>query len=266
MKRLLPLALVISACVVDTTTRTFDPQTGHVLNEQSVRIKVDAVAVTTPGTAVKIGDGYARDTGRPFDLLDTNGDGTPDLARDNNTGKYYKITGWELLQQRQSTPHAPSFVVDLYRNDPFAPLLESPRLDGPTLCDRAGFTKITQAGSGDYTLKNVLVYEFLPVSNLLDSFVSVGIRQSSDWAFADVEQHPSLRYEFLAAEPTASRGEHFMVLHVEGKLIDVARYLADNGTQKFFLRSIMGPEVVFVNRGDTVEFFVNDVSVGVAPL
>ena len=268
MKRrlLLPLAIV-AACVVDTTTRTFDPQTGRVLNEQSVRIKIDAVAVTTPGAAVKIGDGYARDTNRPFDVLDTNGDGKPDLARDNTTGKYYKITGWEEVQQRASNPRdLPAGVVDLYRNNPTQPINEWPRLDGTALCAATGFRQITEAGSGSYTLKNVLVYEFLPTTNPLESFVSVGIRQSSDWAFEDVQKHPNLRYEFLGSAPATSQGEHFLVLHLEGTLLDVARYMVANGTEKFWLRTVPGPEIVFFSRGDSIEFFIGGVSAGIVPL
>lgn len=262
------LSLLVAACVVDTTTRTFDPQTGRVLNEQSTRIKVDAVAITTPGTAIKIGDGYARETGRPFDVLDTNSDGIPDVARDNTTGKYYKITGWEPLQQRNTQPRGlPLMALDIYRNDPVQPMNEWPRLDGPTLCARTGFRDITRTGDGTYTLKNVLVYDFFPLANLLNSPTRVGIRQSSDWAFADVQRHPNLRYEILGAAPTGTMdGEHFLVMHLEGTLLDVARYMAENGTQKFWLRSVPGMEICFFNRGDSVEFFINGASAGIAPL
>jgi hypothetical protein len=270
MTRLLLLTLLalVAACSITATWRTFDPETGEVTGEFLIRITIDPTEVRTPGLMVKVGEATTPDGGR-FEAYDQDGDDKPDLGKDTTTGKFYRITSVEPMNQRRSSP-TPMFLVEVLRQDPIAPINDLPLIDGPTLCEMTGFNAITRAGGGTYDLDNaLLVYgiEFDGASPL-KSWTSIGLRQSSDWPMADAQSFRRLKYEILGSGPAAgATGPHFLVTHVEGPLVEVILWLIQNRVNTFrWTAANGGQQIGFACQGQFVDIDINGARVARIPL
>jgi hypothetical protein len=260
--------VAVAACTYDSQTRVFDPTTGTLRGDATTRITVDPIAVNTPGVAVKIGDGHERTTNAYYEVIDINGDGVPDLVRHVATGKYYRITGWtEVTRPPAQVIPGRSFVLDVYENPVSSPIAVTPTATAGKLASTYGYDQITAKGSGTYAVQNILVFSMTP--SLLDpaqSQVSVGVRQSSDWQMENVVAHPELRYEILGVEPTKAGEPYLFVTHLEGAFVDVARFLAANGTEQFHYDADSGVDIGFEVSGRELRLFLNGTEAGVVDL
>lgn len=262
-------ALVFAACAVEGHLRTFDPETGRLLSDHYFKVEIEATEVRLPsGVLVKVGDATDRSTNVTYEVYDSNDDGSPDLARDPATNKFYKLSGWQELdgQRMSSSAH---FLCDVYRNDPSVRLSSyTGPYTGDHLLELDGSNAVTRAGGGETRMKNTIVYDFTPAADPLDSMVRIGIRQSSAWKLPDFTGFPDLRYEILAA-PSPDKKPWLLVAHVEGPLWQVALWMVQRGTLKFWFKTPaqMAPEANVMFERDPnvtgqVNFFVNDKPVG----
>ncbi|MCB0328060.1 MAG: hypothetical protein KDD70_00310 [Bdellovibrionales bacterium] len=275
----LALLAAVAACTFSSNVEKVENPDGSKKTTEKVDIKIDPIEVQGPLWGVKIGTGTHPETGRRFDVMDTDGDDTPDLLKDEKTGKFYKIVSITPSSGASSfvAPTLPQYDVVPYENNVSSPIKYfNTDMTATELHKRFGMDQVNAAlplpagGQGNFTLQNAILYQINPMPNIVDSVVELSIVQSSIWQLEDVRNHPNVRYELLGLAPQdweTSPGVYLM--HLEGSFMDVARYLADNGTTEFAFDDGLGLSLSFNVRDQNgvrmLDLFFNNALVASAP-
>ena len=199
--------------------------------------------VSGPPDVAATGQFTDPDTGKKYELWDTDGDGKADYLRDED-GKTYRVE--PMLPQAKSlasgahagpaTPAGARPWWNLYLNPPDEPLPVTFTQSAADYLHEHGLDAVVPGHTA--VLSSGLVVNDLDPQSLV---ADVTVAWTAALSFPDILEHPGLQYEFHELSDAPEDFGQYLSLRVVGPFLDVAGWLAELGVGQVKFPTDLGP-------------------------